>query len=106
MYEAIGRDGKQSSGMIKATSLEDVILQLMKVGKIPHRVEELNRSSFIAFSRLENLKAIKNKLDPTEPQPTSKSEFIPPREKSRLPVAWIIFILAWIAVIIAYAALK
>lgn len=103
-YEAADEHGRHVEGMVLADSLEDVILKLMAAKKYPSRVEEMTNSSYVAFNRLEKLKKIRDKLEPqpleTEPLPQ------PPRQRQYSAIAWTIFILIWVAVVVAYVMLQ
>lgn len=104
-YEATDEEGKQAEGMVLADSLEDVIFKLMAAKKYPTRVEELTGASYVAFNRLEKLKKIRNKLEPqpTETEPLPRA---PKPQRQYSAIAWTIFILIWVAVVVAYVMLQ
>jgi hypothetical protein len=103
-YEAVDKHGNHTEGVVQAASLEEVILKLMAAEKYPSRVEELTSASYAAFTRVEKLKRIRNKLDP---QPIEAESLPPPQKQRRYSaIAWTIFILAWVVVVVAYVMLK
>jgi hypothetical protein len=96
-YEAVDRKGVDIEGILEAQSLEEVILRLLQDKCYPTRVEELTQQSFIALGRLENLKALRDRLQPQ--QPTS---VVVPKPERKVNWVIVVIVLLWLAAILVY----
>jgi hypothetical protein len=96
-YEAVDPKGNNVEGTMPCDTFEEVVYKLLKEQHYPTRIEELNPHRTFVYGRLDNMRAIRDRLQLKKVE----APVIAPRPSRRLSL-FAVLVVFWLVAVVLY----